>query len=271
MRVGVVGAAGRMGSEVCRALVGRPGLELVAALDPTWAGRPLSEAAGPTVPNLTVTDRLEVLSDADVEVVVDFTRVDAARRTLEYCASSGIHAVVGTTGFSDTDLNGLAMSFAGRDAGRPNCVLAANFAIGAVLMMRFAELAAPWFESAEIIELHHRGKLDAPSGTALTTARRMAAAREGAGAGDFPPDATVTTVVESSRGGTGPGGIQLHSVRLDGLVAHQEVLLGSIGQTLTIRHDSSDRISFMEGVVLAVHAVPDRPGLTVGLEPLLGL
>jgi 4-hydroxy-tetrahydrodipicolinate reductase len=271
MRVGVVGAAGRMGSEVCRALVDRPGLELVAALDTAQSGRPLSEVAGPSVPELTVADRLEALTAAGVEVVVDFTRVDAARRTLAYCASSGIHAVVGTTGFSDTDLDGLAEGFAGPGAGRPNCVLAANFAIGAVLMMRFAELAAPWFESAEIIELHHRGKLDAPSGTALATARRMAAARARTGAGDFPPDATFTTVVESSRGGTGPGGIQVHSVRLDGLVAHQEVLLGSTGQTLTIRHDSSDRVSFMEGVVLAVQAVPDRPGLTVGLEPLLGL
>jgi 4-hydroxy-tetrahydrodipicolinate reductase len=150
-------------------------------------------------------------------------------------------------------------------------VLAANFAIGAVLMMRFAALAAPWFDAAEVIELHHEGKRDAPSGTSLRTAEAMAAARRAAGRGDFLPDATSEVVVEGARGGSGPGGIRLHSVRLPGLVAHQEVLFGAPGQGLTMRHDSYDRASFMDGVVLAVESVADRPGLTVGIETLLGI
>ena len=271
MRVGVVGAAGKMGIEVCRAVAGRPDLDLVAAVDALHTGRALTEVAGTTVPDLTVSDRLDVLTDAATEVVVDFTRVDAARETLAFCAASGIHTVVGTTGFSQSDLEVLAEGFAGPDAGRPNCIVAANFAIGAVLMMRFAELAAPWFEGAEIVELHHQEKLDAPSGTSMATAERMAMARQTSGAGDFPADRTATTVVDAARGGAGPGGVRLHSIRLPGLVAHQEVILGAVGQSLTIRHDSSDRVSFMDGVVLAVRSVPDRPGLTIGLEPLLGL
>jgi 4-hydroxy-tetrahydrodipicolinate reductase len=271
MRVGVVGAAGKMGTEVCRAVAAQDDLELVAVVDALHAGRPLVEVAGPAVPALTVSDRLDVLTAAATEVVVDFTRVEAARATLAFCAASGIHAVVGTTGFAEGDLDQLAQDFAGPESGQPNCLVAANFAIGAVLMMRFAELAAPWFDGAEIVELHHQEKLDAPSGTSVTTAERMAAARRTSGAGDFPSDRTVTLVVESARGGAGPGGVRIHSVRLPGLVAHQEVMLGAHGQTLTIRHDSFDRASFMDGVVLAVRAVPDRPGLTLGLEPLLGL
>jgi 4-hydroxy-tetrahydrodipicolinate reductase len=149
--------------------------------------------------------------------------------------------------------------------------VAANFAIGAVLMMRFAELAAPWFEGAEIIELHHPGKLDAPSGTARQTAERMAAARSASGSTPFLPDHTRTLVVDGARGGAGPGGVRIHSVRLPGLVAHQEVIFGGVGQSLTIRQDSYDRVSFMDGVVLAVRSVADRPGVTVGIEPLLGL
>jgi 4-hydroxy-tetrahydrodipicolinate reductase len=150
--------------------------------------------------------------------------------------------------------------------GSSGCLVAPNFAIGAVLMMRFAELAAPWFETAEIVELHHDAKVDAPSGTALTTATRMAAASD-----DWAPDPTRIVNVDGVRGGAGPGGIHIHSVRLRGLVAHQEVLLGSTGQSLTIRHDSYDRQSFMPGVLLAVRQVSDRPGLTVGLEALLGI
>lgn len=271
MRVGVVGAAGKMGVEVCRAVAGQDDLDLVAVVDPSHAGRPLAEVAGPAVPDLTVSDGLDVLADTATEVVVDFTRVDVARATLAFCAASGIHAVVGTTGFSEDDLQALAVEFAGPGSGRPNCLMASNFAIGAVLMMRFAELAAPWFDGAEIIELHHQEKLDAPSGTSMATARRMAAAREASGAGPFPPDRTATVVVDAARGGSGPGGVRIHSVRLPGLVAHQEVLLGAPGQSLLIRHDSYDRLSFMDGVVLAVRSVPDRAGLTIGLEPLLGL
>ncbi len=270
MRVGVVGAGGKMGIEVCRAVEADDGLDLVAAVDPARSGVALTDlcgdAAGITT-GLSVSAELGVLVDRGVEVVVDFTHLEAARTTLAFCADAGIHAVVGTTGFTAEDLAELTRRF----VGPPNCLVAPNFAIGAVLMMRFAELAAPWFDGAEIIDLHHDGKLDAPSGTARTTADRMAAARRAAGEGVFPPDRTVTEAIEGARGGAGPGGIRLHSVRLPGLVAHQEVILGAVGQSLTIRHDSYDRTSFMDGVILAVRSVPDRPGVTSGLEPLLGL
>ncbi len=269
MRIGVLGAGGKMGREVCRAVLAAADLELVAAVDPVHAGRSLVELVGPEAAGLSV--RAELDASAAAEVVVDFTHLEAARAGLASCAELGIHAVVGTTGFSDADLAELRVRFAGPDAGAPNCIIAPNFAIGAVLMMRFAELAAPYFSGAEIVESHHPGKRDAPSGTSLATASRMAAARASAGMEPFPPDATVTTNVAGARGGSGPGGVRLHSLRLAGLVAHQEVLLGTTGQTLTLRHDSYDRVSFMDGVLLAVRAVPDRPGLTVGLEPLLGL
>jgi 4-hydroxy-tetrahydrodipicolinate reductase len=267
MRIGVVGAGGKMGAEVCRAVAAQADLDLVAAVDPVHAGVALAEVTGVPMEGVTVSGTLDALVDAGAEVVVDFTRLEAARDSLAFMAESGIHAVVGTTGFTEEDLTDLSRRF----AGPPNCVLAANFAIGAVLMMRFAELAAPWFDGAEIVELHHDGKLDAPSGTARSTAERMAAARRSSGSGEFGPDRTVTVAMESARGGAGPGGIRIHSVRLPGLVAHQEVILGAVGQSLTIRHDSYDRASFMDGVVLAVRSVPDRPGMTLGLEPLLGL
>jgi 4-hydroxy-tetrahydrodipicolinate reductase len=199
--------------------------------------------------------------DAGAEVVVDFTHVAAARENLLWLAEHGIHAVTGTTGFTDDDYARFEARFT-----RSNCVIAPNFAIGAVLMMRFAELAAPYFETAEIIELHHDQKLDAPSGTAMLTAERMAAA-----SAEWAADSTTTEVVEGARGGRGPGDIRVHSLRLRGMVAHQEVVLGTTGQTLTIRHDSYDRVSFMPGVVLAVKAVADRPGLTIGLDALLDL
>ncbi|MGO8873405.1 MAG: 4-hydroxy-tetrahydrodipicolinate reductase [Acidimicrobiales bacterium] len=271
MRVGVVGAGGRMGQTTCRTVLSQPDLELVAAVDPEHDGEDLAELLGIAAGGVVVSGAIGALAAAETEVVVDFTRLDAARETLAFCSAAGIHAVVGTTGFSEQDLAELSRAFAGPASGAPNCIVAANFAIGAVLMMRFAELAAPWFEAAEIIELHHDRKLDAPSGTSMATAERMALARASSGAGDFPADRTVTRVVEGARGGMGPAGIRIHSVRLPGMVAHQEVLLGAVGQSLTIRHDSYDRASFMDGVVLAVRAVPDRPGLTVGLEPLLGL
>lgn len=270
MRVGVVGAGGKMGREVCRTLLADPDLDLVAAVDPVLAGIDLRQVTGIDGDGLVVEGHLEALAHTGTEVVVDFTRVDAARDTLAWCAGAGIHAVVGTTGFTDEDIDGLGRCFAGPEAGAPNCVLASNFAIGAVLMMRFAAMAAPWFDGAEIVELHHDGKLDAPSGTAMRTAERIAAARAANGGGAFAADRTSTAVVEGSRGGAGPGGVRMHSVRLPGLVAHQEVLFGAVGQGLTIRHDSYDRTSFMDGVVLAVKAVADRPGLTIGLEPLLG-
>jgi 4-hydroxy-tetrahydrodipicolinate reductase len=168
---------------------------------------------------------------------------------------------VGTSGLTAADYEELATRFT-----RSNCFVAPNFAIGAVLMMRFAELAAPYFETAEILELHHDQKVDAPSGTAMMTAERMAAASD-----TWAKDPTKKEIVKGARGGTGPGGIHLHSVRLRGLVAHQEVLLGTTGQNLSIRHDSYDRASFMPGVALAVKKVAERPGLTVGLDALLDL
>jgi 4-hydroxy-tetrahydrodipicolinate reductase len=271
MRVGVVGAGGRMGREVCRAVLSRSDLELVAAVDPAHVGTPLDELLGTGRTALVLAGEASALSGAGVEVVVDFTVASAARETLAACAGAGIHAVVGTTGFDPADLDALASWFAGPAQGAPNCVLAPNFAIGAVLMMRFAELAAPWFGGAEIVESHHDAKRDAPSGTALLTAERIASGRDATGRGPFPPDATEVEVLDGARGGVGPAGVRVHSVRLPGLVAHQEVVFGTAGQTLTIRHDSYDRVSFMDGVLLAVEAVPERPGLTVGLEPLLGL
>jgi 4-hydroxy-tetrahydrodipicolinate reductase len=260
-----------MGGEVCRTVRAHPDLELVAAVDPAHDGSDLAELIGVGSGGLVVSGDLGALTSAGAEVIVDFTRVDAARDTLAFCADAGIHAVVGTTGFTEHDLAELARRFGGSGAGSPNCVLAANFAVGAVLMMKFAEMASAWFEGAEIVESHHDGKLDAPSGTAMGTAERMAAGRAASGTGDFAPDHTVTSVLDCARGGQGPAGVRIHSLRLPGLVAHQEVVFGALGQTLTIRHDSYDRASFMDGVVLAVRSVPDRPGLTLGLESLLGL
>jgi 4-hydroxy-tetrahydrodipicolinate reductase len=168
---------------------------------------------------------------------------------------------VGTTGLTNDDLDELRSIFT-----TSNCLVAPNFAIGAVVMMRLAELAAPWFSSVEVVELHHDAKIDAPSGTSLLLAQRVAAA-----AGTIEGDATSVRVLEGARGAVGPGGVPIHSLRLSGLVAHHEVLFGTTGQSLTIRHDSYDRSSFMPGVLLAVKAVADRPGLTLGLDALLGL
>jgi 4-hydroxy-tetrahydrodipicolinate reductase len=272
MRVGVVGAGGRMGREVCRTILAQPGLVLAAAVDPGHVGTPVGELTGATgADGPVVAAGLEEVVASGCQVVVDFTQLEVSRATLAFCAGAGIHAVVGTTGFTEADLDELSQLFDPGVGHGANCVLAANFAIGAVLMMRFAAMAAPWFDGAEIIELHHTGKRDSPSGTSLRTAEGMAAARRVAGREDFPPDATSTVVVEGARGGDGPGGVRMHAVRLPGLVAHQEVLLGAPGQGLTIRHDSFDRASFMDGVVLAVEQVSTRPGLTVGLEALLGI
>jgi 4-hydroxy-tetrahydrodipicolinate reductase len=262
IRVGVFGAGGRMGSTVCRAVIDDPELELVAAVDPYHAGIDLGDL-GLRGTGLQVAAKADALSDAGAEVAVDFTVIDAARENLLWCADHGVHAVVGTTGFTPDDLADLRSRFEG---GNANAVIAPNFTIGAVLMMRFAELAAPYFETAEVIELHHDQKIDAPSGTAMSTAERMAAASN-----DWADDPTEKVVAEGARGGKGPGGIRVHSVRLRGLFAHQEVVLGTTGQSLTIRHDSFERTAYMPGVLLAVRAVRDRPGLTVGLDALLEL
>ncbi len=260
IRVGVFGAGGRMGSTVCRAVAADPDLELVTAVDPFHAGIDLRHVTGADVSGQIAPDA-GALARAGAEVAVDFTNIEAARENLVWCAEHAVHAVVGTTGFTDDDYEDLVRRFT-----RSNCFVAPNFAIGAVLLMRFAELAAPWFETAEIIEMHHDRKIDAPSGTAVATASRMAAASSA-----WAEDSTEKLVLEGARGGTAAGGIRIHSVRLRGLVAHQEVLFGTTGQSLTLRHDSHDRDSFMPGVLLAVKAVAEHPGLTVGLDRLLGI
>jgi 4-hydroxy-tetrahydrodipicolinate reductase len=233
-----------MGTEVCRAVDAAPDMELVAMVDEG--------------------DGLSLVTDAGAEVVVDFTTPDIVMDNLHWCLEQGIHAVVGTSGFSQARLDRVSSWLAHKpDLG---VVVAPNFAVGAVLMMEFAERAARYFESVEIIELHHPKKLDAPSGTAVRTAELIAAAREAAGC-DPVPDAT-TDELDGARGAS-VGGVRVHSVRSAGLVAHQEVLFGGMGETLTLRHDSFERVSFMPGVLLAVRAVRHRPGLTVGLGALL--
>jgi len=262
IRVAVLGAAGRMGATVCRAVLDAPDMELVAVIDPPHEGRPLDDF-GVAGTGLTLAMLGPNVKAAAPSVAVDFTHLDAARGNLRWCALNGVHAVVGTTGLTASDFQDLSALF---DGERANAVIAPNFAIGAVLMMQLAAIAAPWFESAEIIELHHDNKVDAPSGTALLTAQRIAETST-----DWTPDPTQTHALPGARGGEGPAGIKIHSVRLRGLVAHQEVLLGTTGQSLTIRHDSYDRTSFMPGVLLAVKSVAGRPGLTLGLDSLLGL
>ena len=245
INVGVLGAKGRMGATVCDAVRQAPDMALVAEVD-----------AG---------DDRSVLTKADV--VVDFTHPDAVMDNLRWCIEAGLHAVVGTTGFDDGRLQTVRSWLA--QAPGVGVLIAPNFGIGAVLMMTFAARAARYFESVEIVELHHPGKADAPSGTARRTAELVAAVRAEAGLPAAGPDAT-SSALDGARGAR-VNGVPVHAVRLAGLVAHQEVLLGEGGETLTIRHDSLDRTSFMPGVLLAVRQVRSRPGLTVGLEPLLDL
>ncbi len=241
MRVGVAGAQGRMGSAVCAAVEEADGLELVSAVD--------------------ADDDLEDLRAAETEVVVDFTTPDAVDDNVTYYLEHGIHAVVGTTGWDDPTLDRWRTL---AEQGEANAVVAPNFALGAVLMMHLARIAAPHLPDVEIVELHHDGKVDAPSGTAKLTAELVADARERS------PEPVLGETIDGARGGDHHG-VRVHSVRLPGLVAHQEVIFGAEGQTLSIRHDTVDRTAFMPGVLLAVRAVSERPGLTLGLDRLLGL
>jgi 4-hydroxy-tetrahydrodipicolinate reductase len=244
INVAVLGARGRMGSEVVKAVEATEGLALVAALD--------------------LGDSLDQLKGSAAHVVVDFTTPDSVMSNLEFLINNGINVVVGTTGFDDAKL----ATVKGWLAQNPSVgvLIAPNFAIGAVLMMEFAEKAARYFESAEIIELHHPAKVDAPSGTAARTAELMSAARNEAGLAAMP-DAT-TTALDGARGAS-VAGIPVHSVRARGLVAHQEVLFGGLGETLTIRHDSIDRAGFMPGVILGVRKIVNTPGLTHGLDKFM--
>ena len=244
-----------MGRAVCAAVTADADLTLVAAVDRHRAGEELNDVA--------VAEQLQAFADAECDVVVDFTVAESARTTLPWLGMHGIHAVVGTTGFTDDDLVLFETTFGAADG--PNCLIAPNFAISAVLMMRFAEMAAPWFDTAEVIELHHMRKIDAPSGTAVKTIERIAAARDT----DFVSDPTEIEIYPGARGGAGPRNIRAHSVRMEGMVAHQEVILGAEGQTLTIRQDSYDRSSFMPGVVLACKQIHARPGLVLSLDSYL--
>jgi 4-hydroxy-tetrahydrodipicolinate reductase len=255
MRVGVNGAVGQMGRAVCAAVTADADLTLVAAVDRHGAGEEIND--------VVVADQLQAFADAECDVVVDFTVAESARTTLPWLGAHGIHAVVGTTGFTDDDVALFETTFGVADG--PNCLIAPNFAISAVLMMRFAEMAAPWFDTAAVIELHHMRKIDAPSGTAVKTIERMAAARDT----DFVDDPTEIEIYPGARGGAGPRNIRAHSVRMEGMVAHQEVILGAEGQTLTIRQDSYDRSSFMPGVVLACKQIHARPGLVLSLDSYL--
>ena len=240
IKVGVLGARGRMGSEVVKAVNEANDLELVASLD--------------------LGDSLDALISTGAQVVVDFTTPDSVMANLEFLISNNINAVIGTTGFDDARIAKIKSLLASSKSG---VLIAPNFAIGAVLMMEFATKAAKYFESAEIIELHHPNKVDAPSGTAARTDDLMSKSRKEAGLAPMP-DATSTSL-EGARGAS-VGEIPVHSVRLRGLVAHQEVLLGGVGETLSIRHDSIDRVGFMPGVLLGIRQVVTHPGLTFGLE-----
>src|SRR5215212_3226313 len=244
MRVGVLGARGKVGATMVQAVEAAEDLTFTAGVD---AGDPLT-----------------LFTDSQTDVVIDFTHPDVVMENLKFVINNGIHAVVGTTGFTDERLGQVQTWL----ADRPDLavLIAPNFAIGAVLSMHFAQQAARFFESAEVIELHHPHKADAPSGTAARTARLIAEARK-----DLPPNPDATSTGLDGARGADVDGIPVHSIRLAGLVAHQEVLFGTKGETLTIRHDSLDRTSFVPGVLLAVRKVQERPGLTVGIEPLLDL
>jgi 4-hydroxy-tetrahydrodipicolinate reductase len=261
IRVGVVGACGRMGQMVCRAVADDPDLKLVAAVDRSRVGESIGSVIGKPQIDVWIGDELHELLSAEAEVAVDFTHPDVVLGDVEWAVEHAVDMVVGTTGLADDALQRIADLLAD-EGSESNVIVAPNFALGAVLMQRFAAEASRFFPAVEVIELHHDAKADAPSGTSLATVRRILAERE---AGYRGPDA------ESVAGARGAdvGGVRVHSVRLPGLVAHQEVILGAPGQTLTIRHDSMDRASFMPGVLLAIKAVGSRPGLTVGLEPLL--
>lgn len=244
MRVGVLGAKGKVGATMVRAVESADDLTLSAQVDQG--------------------DALSLLTDSGTDVVIDFTHPDVVMDNLKFLIDNGIHAVVGTTGFTNERVE-LVESWLAKNPAT-SVLIAPNFAIGAVLTMHFAKQAAPYFDSIEVIELHHPHKADAPSGTATRTAKLIAEARKG-----LPPNPDATSTSLPGARGADVDGIPVHAVRLAGLVAHQEVLFGTEGETLTIRHDSLDRTSFVPGVLLAVRRVAERPGLTIGIEPLLNL
>lgn len=246
VRVAVVGAHGKVGQQICEVLIGTDGLDLVAQIDQD--------------------DTMSDLLSSKTEIVVDFTHPDVVMENLSYCISHGIHCVVGTTGFTEERLAAVREMLV--NAPKVGVLIAPNFAIGAVLLMRFAAMAAPYFQTTEIIELHHNHKADAPSGTAVRTASLIADARRAADLGDMP-DAT-SSALDGARGAE-VDGVRVHAIRMAGMVAHQEVIFGTEGETLTMRHDSMSRTSFVPGVLLAVRQIAQHSGLTVGIESFMGL
>ena len=255
LKVGVLGAAGRMGQSVCSAVIKAESLELVAAVDTA------SDGSEKMFGDIRLSQEIVAFFEAEVDVVVDFTIAEASKNNLPLLAEEGIDVVVGTSGLSDHDVLTIGEKFS-----ESSCLIVPNFAIGAVLMMHFAAIASPWFNTAEIIEYHHNQKIDSPSGTAIATAEKMSSASN-----QWDDDPTINENIAGARGAQLEG-IPIHAVRMKGMVAHQEVIMGSAGQTLTIRHDSPDRESFMPGVLLAVQGVASLPnGMTVGLEKLLGI
>ncbi|MEW6554934.1 MAG: 4-hydroxy-tetrahydrodipicolinate reductase [Actinomycetota bacterium] len=258
IKVGVSGAGGRMGREVCRAITAEEGLELVCAIDPSYAGTVLSELLPGLESDITVSGSLQDLHSCGTEVMVDFSVAAAARVGVSYALDRGIACVVGTTGLEAGDLEDFARIADERGTG---CLVAPNFAIGAVLMMEFARLAARHMPACEIVELHHDRKIDAPSGTALNTARMILEERG--------VEIASAEASEAGPRGLDLGGIRVHSVRLPGLMAHQEVIFGGAGQTLSIRHDTFDRASFMPGVMMAVKGIVEMKGLVLGLDKVL--
>lgn len=262
IRVGVIGACGKMGRMVCAAIAGDPDLTLVAAIDREHVGQPIGPLVGFPEVKAPVSDELDTVLQAEVEVVVDFTNPGSVMDNVRWAIGHAVHIVVGTTGVTDEHLVEIRRQLES-EGNESNVLIAPNFALGAVLVERFATQAAKYFPAVEIIELHHDAKIDAPSGTALHAARRIVEERAEVFRG---PDAES---IQGARGGDIEG-VRIHSVRLPGLVAHEEIIFGGLGQTLTIRHDCMDRVSFMPGVLMAVKAVSIRQGLTVGLDALLG-
>ena len=254
IRVGVLGAAGRMGRTVCDAVSADPELELVARIDPA-GGEGLSSSP-------------DALVEGGADVAVDFTQPAQVMGNIRFCVEQGVHAVVGTTGLSETDLGEISTM---TSDGAANVFVAPNFSVGAVLMMHLAQIAARYLGSCEIVEMHHNAKLDAPSGTALKTAREIAEVWKTHGRPPGGESHPGEQEVAAGARGANADGVRVHAVRMQGGEAHQEVIFGAIGQTLTIRHDAMNRSSYMPGVLLAVKSVASRPGLTVGLEQLLDL
>ena len=263
IRVGVIGAAGRMGLMVCRAVAEADDMALVAAVDRSKVGQKIGAQIGHPGIDVPISDELDRLLEAEAEVAIDFTHPDVAMDNIRFCIDHAIHLVVGTSGITQDNLHEIERMI-GDEGAESNVIVASNFALGAVLMLRFAAQAVRFFPAVEVVELHHDQKADAPSGTAIATVQRIQQERP------EPWRGPLDESLEGVRGGD-VDGIRIHSVRLPGLVAHQEVIFGGQGQTLTIRHDSTDRSSFMPGVLMAARAVMTRPGLTVGLEPLLDL